>query len=176
MELIFIIFIIYIFIKKYSVKTADLLNAILTKQQYANIRTIYRTNTLQLIGADNNGENFLFALKNTTDNFFLNDIIEIQRVAQMNHFHNVILVTLYSSITSEKARLKIKELDYKVWNGVKLRAMGNGTSGMTTNQGGISTTQTTQSSLKKEESSYDPIQYNTKSSWLKNLFKGPDRL
>lgn len=170
--LILFCLIIYVLVQKYSVKTVDLLNAILAKQQYANIRTIYRTNALQLIAADNNGENFLFALKNTTENFYLNDIIEIQRVAQLNHFHNVILVTIYSGITSEKAKAKIKELEYKVWNSTTLKSMGNITNGINTTQG----TNTTRTTNTTQSSSYDPIQYNTKTSWIKNLFKGPDRL
>lgn len=200
---IFIFLIVFFILRQNSnlaTNTLSKLYRIFNNQQYANVKTLLKTNTLHLITADNNGENFLFALKNSAVQFTTTDIITIHNHAENAHIHNVIIVTPLNNISSSIVRDKIKEFEFKIWTGNKLNALAvnntnTSTSALSSNSkiSNISVSNsnktpvysvTVNSNSKKYNSSKneivnnDPIQenYSVKNSWFRNLFKGPERL
>lgn len=200
-EIIIILIIIFAFKQNSNTNTLSKLYKILNNQQYANVKTLLKTNTLHLITADNNGENFLFALKNSAVQFTVTDITAIYNQAEKAHIHNVILVTPLTNISSSIVRDQIKKYEFKIWTGSKLNALVN-TSNKNTNFNAINSnnkitnysisnankvpvhsvnivSKSNQPNISKNETfSDDPIQedYSFKNSWFRNLFKKPEQL
>lgn len=172
-ELIFLL-VIYIVIKN-SLKNhnttmmSSKLNTLFKIQNFSNISKNLSIPDITLISADSDGENNLFALKNTNSLFSLSDINNVYEYAQNEHIHNVILITPFSSFSTNILK-QIKEYDIQVWDYNKLNSLIYSTN----NTSILKTSNTSDDTCKIDNNQFNPIQEPT--SFFKNILKKPDRL
>ena len=175
----FIIFIIILYIiiskkemYKYNegVSITKLIN-LLKKQRFSEIKTKQLNGNITIISANNLGENFLYAMRNDITSMVPSNIETIYEYSKKEHIHNTIVIvkSLKDGIT-DNAKNKAKEYNLDVIEGNELIKM--------LDQEKASILKTSDTSDDTCEIDYsqneDPI--SEKSSVLKDLFKGPDRL
>lgn len=118
-----IIIIFFIFICIYISKNANLSirNLFSSYMNYlSNVNLFYSDGEILLYRADKDGENFIFALKNTSYHFSLKDVATLYEKAEKLHIHNKVLITDYPIDSSSAIYKKIKEYGITVWNSTKL--------------------------------------------------------
>lgn len=176
LEVIIFIVIVYIVCKKGINKYNEAISLtklieLLKEKRFSEIKTKQLDGNITIITADNLGENFLYAMKNDIISILPINIETIYEYSKKVHIHNTIVVvkSLKDGITDE-AKDKAKEYDLDVIEGSELIKM--------LNQENASILKTSDTSDDTCEIDYsqneDPI--SNKSSILKKLFKGPDRL
>lgn len=183
--IIFIVFIaiIYSYISKGTNLTIK--NLFSTYMNYlSNVKLFYSDANILLYRADKSGENFVFAIKNTSYPFTITDVFTLYDKAEKLHIHNKILITDYPVDASSAIYKKVREYKITVWNSNKLKSLvenefndsfESSTSSKTSSP--LSTSNTSDDNCEIEEAN-DPIQdgsFNTHGifSFLGNK---PDRL
>lgn len=175
----FIIFIVIIFIVcqkgintyNESISLTKLME-LLKKKRFSEIKTKQLNGNITIITADNLGENFLYAMRNDITSILPSNIETIYEYSKKVHIHNTIVVvkSLKNGITAE-AEAKAREYNLDVIEESELIKM--------LDQENASILKTSDTSDDTCEIDYsqneDPIS-NKKTSILKQLFKGPDRL
>lgn len=175
-ELIILIVVLYIILKNEVNKHNEGISSInliklLKEQRFSEIKTKQLNGNITIITADNLGENFLYAMRNDTTPIIPTNIETIYEYSKKAHIHNttVIVKSLNNGITGN-AQSKAKEYKLDVIEEIELIKM--------LNQEKASILKTSDTSDDTCEIDYsqndDPI--SEKSSVLKKLFKGPDRL
>ena len=175
----FIVFIIILYIViskkgiyKYNegVSVTKLIN-LLKKQRFSEIKTKQLNGNITIITANNLGENFLYAMRNDITSIIPSNIETIYEYSKKAHIHNttVVVKSLTGGITAN-AESKAKEYNLDVIEGNELVKM--------LDQEKASILKTSDTSDDTCEIDYsqneDPI--SDKTSILKKIFKGPDRL
>lgn len=175
-EFIILIVILYVVYKKETNKynaggILTKLTKLLKEQRFSEIKTKQLNGNITIITANNLGENFLYAMRNDMTSINPSNIETIYEYSKKAHIHNTIVVvkSLKGGIT-DNAESKAKEYDLDVVEGNELIKM--------LDQEKASILKTSDTSDDTCEIDYsqneDPI--SEKSSILKELFKGPDRL
>ena len=180
--LIIIFLILYFSIVKkginFSSTQNDLLNKVLTNQQFSNINTFYSSSTLHLLSADSHGENYVFATKNGNVPFSSTDLHTIYDLSKRSHIHNVVIVSSQIIPTNSELNRTIKDYNFEVWNNAKLFSLlTNNTSGTYT-KSVLRTSDTSYDTCKIDNSTVDPVQYGKfkSHSLFGNIFNRPNRL
>ena len=126
-ELIFIFILIYFFSKKNknitNTNIYPLLNRVFQAQQFTNINKIYTTPIINYVTADANGENFIFAFKNNTTHFTINELESLYEKSEQLHIHNIVIINTSKVMFSDALKQKIKDYNIDVWNMNKLLSL-----------------------------------------------------
>jgi len=187
MEVIIVLFIIFMVIKKKGLNLSDmtsslsLLNKALQTQQFSNIKTISNSNNLSLITADSHGENYLFALKPNYMPYSSTELDSIYDKANKIHIHNVVLINKDAVLPSSGLGKKIVEYKFEVWSLTKLISLARTTSTNTNStytKSVLRTSDTSYDKCKIDNTPVDPIQHGPSKSHsiLSNPFRKPNRL
>ncbi len=168
------IFIIYVYIQMQKILHAqphngNTLNTLFEAQNFHNILNDSSIPGLLLIKASSHGENYLFAQKTNMLQFSVIDINLIYEKAQKEHIHNIILLKSYHTFSNLLLE-KIKEYNIEIWDQNKINSL---ILSPTTNSI-LSTSDTSDDTCKIDTNQFNPIQ--EPNSFLKNIFKKPDRL
>jgi len=168
------IFIIYIYIKMLPILqnqhlNKDTLSTLFEVQNFHDISKNTSIPGILLITASSHGENYLFAKKTDMFPFSIIDINKIYEHAQKEHIHNIILLQ-QSHTLSNLLLEKIKEYNIQIWDQNKINSLISSPS--TTSI--LPTSNTSDDTCKIDKNQFDPIQ--EPHSFLKNIFKKPDRL
>lgn len=181
MEVIIVLFIIFLAFKKMGINFSDmtstfsLLNKALKTQQFSNIKTISNSNNLTLITADSHGENYLFALKPNYMPYGSTEIDSIYDRANKFHIHNVVIINKDVVLPSSQLGKKIVEYNFEVWSLTKLISLARTTSNSnsTHTKSVLRTSDTSYDKCKIDNTPVDPIQRG--SSKTHSLFSSPFR-
>lgn len=182
-ELIFIIIIIYLCVKKSKISANNnifLFYKVMKNQGFSNVKNVYSTPSYGYVKADLHGENFLFEVKNTSDPIGKYEINSLYDMAKKSHIHNCILVYSNNPITPEVMR-KIEDYNIQLWDTEKMQSlMQNLNTNIQENtyESNVLHTSNTSDDKCKIEPSYNPIKdgQSIKNSILSGLFDKPDRL
>lgn len=205
-EFIFFIIIIILITNKSKNATGarvyPLLNRALSSQQFTNIKTIYTSQGMNIITGDANGENFMFAFKNNSIQFTVNELTTLYEKSQKMHIHNVVIINSLKIAFNNMAQQKITDYNFDVWDLAKLTSLAGVNNTVNTNINNkinsytysnnntkstthvnnsnsiLRTSNTSDDKCKIDTNSFDPIQEDVdrKNSWFSNLFKKPERL
>lgn len=173
--IIFLIF-LYFFIYKYSMNTAgttySLFNSALTGANFSNIKKIYSDINITLFQADDDGENFIFALKNNSTQPSMLDFQTLYEKAQKLHIHNKVFVSNYPVGNTSLLYKKLKELGIVIWDNNKLYSLANST--VSTNSKNTSsvltTSDTSDDDCEIDDEPFNPIQDGNSVHSLLSLF------
>ena len=172
-EFIILIIILYIISKKEINKhnegiSLNKLIKLLKEQRFSEIKIKQLNGNITIITANNLGENFLYAMRNDITSILPSNIETIYEYSKKAHIHNSIVV-VKNGITAN-AENKAKEYNLDVIKESELIKMLNQEKAAI-----LKTSDTSDDTCEIDYSqNEDPI--SNKSSLLKKLFKGPDRL
>ena len=185
MELIILLFIIFIFFKKKGFNFPNinspllLLNKVLRNQQFSNIKTISNLGNLNLITADSHGENYLFALKINYMPFSSTEMDSIYDKAHKFHIHNVVIINKDAILPTSHLGKKIATYEFEVWTIAKLISLAhNSNNNSTYTKSVLRTSDTSYDKCTIDNNPVDPIQSGSSKSHslIGNLFQKPNRL
>lgn len=161
MAIMFYVFIFIFIMVTYTIfKNIELSSNIpnLIKARFYNVSVAYSDYNITLYRGDRSGENFLFAIKNNSASFSLQDIENLYQKAEKLHIHNKILITDYPITNTSITPKKLKEYEIDIWDSSKLISISTTTSSSTYNSSALKTSDTSDDTCYIEESSDDPIQ------------------
>lgn len=163
-----------------ATSTVQLLSKVFKAQGFANQKTVYYSSNLNIIRADANGENYLFAYRNDSYIPTTTDISKLHDLAQKLHIHSTVLVSYTPIPNTHPSYRKVREYNIDVWDYSKLLALTktfDATKPTETTHHILRTSNTSDDTCKIDTSSYDPIQENPISETIfSGLFNKPDRL
>lgn len=134
------------------------------RTHFSNVSILYSDYSITLCRGDKSGENFLFAIKNNSSSFSLQDIENLYEKAEKLHIHNRILITDLPINTTTIIAKKLKEYEIDIWNSTKLASISSpntNTSTSTYNSSALKTSDTSDDDCYIEEDLNDPIQDGT---------------
>ena len=174
--IIFIIILCIVISKKEMYKYNEGVNVtrlmnLLKKQRFSEIKTKQLNGNITIITANNLGENFLYAMRNDITSMVPSNIETIYEYSKKEHIHNTIVIvkSLKDGIT-DNAKNKAKEYNIDVIEGNELIKM------LDQEKASILKTSDTSDDTCEIDYSQNEDPRSEKSSILKELFKGPDRL
>lgn len=150
---IIIIFFVFAALTKDTKTSPSYLATYIINSRFSNVSTAYTDYNITLYRGDKSGENFLFAIKNGSSSFSLQDINILYEKAEQLHIHNRILITDFPVDNSSIISKKIKEYEIEIWDSSKLKSLGSSSSASA-----LKTSDTSDDTCDIEEDSTDPIQ------------------
>lgn len=183
-----IIFMLFIFAFIFSVAMSGststpygLLMKALNTQRFSDIRNIHTSDSLIVIRADSNVENYLFGVKRAfTSSFTSFDIARLRDLAGQYHTHSVVIVVSEYPSYSDPIYKMLRTYNIDVWDYEKVYALASEMSSATSSHDyyTLKTSDTSDDTCKIDSSSFDPIQEETAKphSLFSGLFQKPDRL
>lgn len=160
----FIVFIFFIvFITSTYISTSSNLSIKVLFSKYmnylSNAKLIYSNASILLYTGDKSGENFIFAVSNTSYPFSYKDICTLYEKAESLHIHNKILITDQTITTSSTLYKKLIEYDITIWNSKKLKSlMNDADSNLSYSSSPLKTSDTSDDTCDIDDTPYDPIQ------------------
>lgn len=186
MEFVVFIIILAIYFVIYLSKSTllntpgKLLAQVFKAQGFANLKTVYSTSTLNIVRADANGENYLFAYRNDIYIPSLTDITKLHDFAKKLHIHSAVLVSYNPIPNTHASYRKVREYNIDVWDASKMMHLSRAFDAETqigTAHHILKTSDTSDDTCEIDTSSYDPIQETPVSTNIfSGLFNKPDRL
>lgn len=162
---LFFIFIIVMIAKSNNITLSSYSSALkIIRANFSNVSIPYSDYSVTLCRGDKSGENFLFAIKNNSSPFSLQDVENLYEKAEKLHIHNRILITDLPINNTTITPKKLKEYEIDIWNSTKLASISTpntNTSTSTYNSSALKTSDTSDDNCYIEEDLDDPIQDGT---------------
>lgn len=156
---------------------SNLFISVLKNKQFSNIHKTYIDSNIVIYQADNDGENFIFLLKNNSMPLSLKDIEFFYEKAVKFHIHNKVVVTSLINDSSPIYK-KIREYEIDIWDTNKLQNLSKSKNNSISSSSILKTSDTSNDTCKIDPYQNNPIQ-NGKSnthSLLSIFGNKPDRL